>query len=80
MADKKKSGKWGLYEAGDKISRKRKSCPKCGDGVFLAQHRDRLSCGCCGYTESTQAEKTKSPEKQGEEKSEGKKDEAKKKK
>jgi small subunit ribosomal protein S27Ae len=36
---------------GDKIVRQRKSCPKCGDGVFLADHKDRLSCGKCGYTE-----------------------------
>jgi small subunit ribosomal protein S27Ae len=36
---------------GDKISRKRRSCPKCGDGVFLAEHKDRISCGRCGYTE-----------------------------
>ncbi|DAC73307.1 MAG TPA: 30S ribosomal protein S27ae [Thermoplasmata archaeon] len=36
---------------GGKIVRQRKSCPKCGDGVFLADHKDRLSCGKCGYTE-----------------------------
>jgi small subunit ribosomal protein S27Ae len=36
---------------GDKIVRQRKSCPKCGDGVFLADHKDRLSCGKCGYTD-----------------------------
>jgi len=36
---------------GDKIVRQRKSCPKCGDGVFLADHKDRSSCGKCGYTE-----------------------------
>jgi len=36
---------------GDKIVRLRRACPKCGDGVFLAEHKDRLSCGNCGYTE-----------------------------
>ncbi|MCD6108707.1 MAG: 30S ribosomal protein S27ae [Thermoplasmata archaeon] len=36
---------------GDKIVRLRKTCPKCGPGVFLAEHRDRFSCGKCGYTE-----------------------------
>ncbi|MFA5103018.1 MAG: 30S ribosomal protein S27ae [Candidatus Thermoplasmatota archaeon] len=36
---------------GDKIVRQRKSCPKCGEGVFLADHKDRASCGKCGYTE-----------------------------
>jgi small subunit ribosomal protein S27Ae len=36
---------------GNKIVRQRKNCPKCGDGVFLADHKNRLSCGKCGYTE-----------------------------
>jgi len=36
---------------GDRIVRLRRNCPKCGDGVFLAEHKDRLSCGTCGYTE-----------------------------
>ena len=44
---------------GDKIVRLRRNCPKCGDGVFLADHKDRLSCGACGYTEF----KSKKPEK-----------------
>ena len=34
-----------------KIIRKRKFCPRCGPGVFLAEHKDRYSCGKCGYTE-----------------------------
>ncbi len=38
-------------EEGGKIMRQRRHCPKCGDGVFLAQHKDRYSCGNCGYTE-----------------------------
>ena len=36
---------------GDSINRIRKHCPKCGPAVFLADHKDRLSCGKCGYTE-----------------------------
>ena len=36
---------------GDKITRLRRHCPKCGDGFFLADHMNRLSCGNCGYTE-----------------------------
>ncbi len=36
---------------GDRLSRERQSCPKCGPGVFLGKHADRLSCGRCGYTE-----------------------------
>ncbi|MBI4052422.1 MAG: 30S ribosomal protein S27ae [Candidatus Diapherotrites archaeon] len=41
---------------GSKISRK-KDCPKCGAGIFLAEHKDRLSCGKCSYTEWKQAAK-----------------------
>jgi small subunit ribosomal protein S27Ae len=49
---KHKSNKWKLYEiSGEKAKKKNKSCPKCGSGVFLAQHKDRASCGNCGYTE-----------------------------
>lgn len=28
-----------------------KSCPKCGSGVRLADHKDRYSCGKCKYYE-----------------------------
>lgn len=42
----------GIYEIkGDIISRKNKTCPKCGSGTFLAAHKDRWTCGKCGYTE-----------------------------
>ena len=33
-----------------KINRKNQACPKCGKGTFLANHKDRFSCGKCGYT------------------------------
>jgi small subunit ribosomal protein S27Ae len=36
---------------GDKIVRTKKHCPKCGPGVYLGEHKDRISCGKCGYTE-----------------------------
>jgi ubiquitin-small subunit ribosomal protein S27Ae len=35
---------------GDAVTRLRKECPRCGRGVFLAEHKDRLTCGKCGYT------------------------------
>jgi len=28
-----------------------KWCPRCGPGVILAQHKDRITCGKCGYSE-----------------------------
>ena len=43
---------WKVYEAkGGVLSRKTSACPKCGPGVFLGKHKDRKSCGKCGYTE-----------------------------
>ncbi len=60
MADKEKkpkspgNSKRSYYKVeGDRIVRTKRNCPKCGPGVFLAQHEDRLSCGRCGYTEFT---------------------------
>jgi ubiquitin-small subunit ribosomal protein S27Ae len=31
-----------------------KSCPRCGPGIFLADHKTRLYCGKCKYTEFIQ--------------------------
>ena len=50
--DRDKSKRYELYEEGDeKVERLRKSCPRCGPGIFLADHGERLACGKCGYTE-----------------------------
>jgi len=50
--DKKTSAKYKGYEVkGDSLTRKNKSCPKCGAGVFMASHKNRDTCGQCGYTE-----------------------------
>ena len=41
-----------VYEAtSETLKRTRRSCPKCGPGVLLADHKNRLNCGNCGYTE-----------------------------
>ena len=48
--NKSPSKKYSKYKiSGDKIERT-PSCPKCGPGTFLAQHKDRKTCGLCGYT------------------------------
>jgi small subunit ribosomal protein S27Ae len=48
---KQPSKVWELYKIeGGKAVAKLKSCPKCGTGVFLAEHGNRESCGKCGYT------------------------------
>lgn len=56
MAAKKTSrtspSKGSAYDAGPgTVERKKPVCPKCGPGVFMATHKDRVSCGSCGYTE-----------------------------
>ena len=48
----KSSKKYTKYKVENgKVTRTGKTCPKCGAGVFLAEHNDRLSCGRCHYTE-----------------------------
>jgi ubiquitin-small subunit ribosomal protein S27Ae len=33
------------------IERTKRECPRCGKGIFMADHKDRYTCGKCGYTE-----------------------------
>lgn len=55
MSDEKKGpsrSRISLYKVeGDKLTRSAKFCPKCGPGIFLATHKDRITCGKCGYME-----------------------------
>jgi len=49
--NKPSSKKYKFYTiVGEKITKK-KHCPRCGPGVFLADRNDRIHCGKCGYTE-----------------------------
>jgi small subunit ribosomal protein S27Ae len=57
MAKKKKpknkvpSARYKKYKiSGNKIEKER-FCTKCGEGIFLAKHKDRLYCGKCHYVE-----------------------------
>jgi len=36
---------------GEKVTRQRKICSRCGKGVFMGQHKGRFTCGKCGLTE-----------------------------
>jgi len=60
MVDKKvggsSKGEVSVYEfykleGESKIVRTKRDCPRCGRGVFMAEHKDRFSCGKCGFTE-----------------------------
>ena len=47
----KAAAKKASVKKGDAVTAKKPVCPKCGPGVYLATHKDRVSCGKCGYTE-----------------------------
>lgn len=43
---------WNYYEVKEGgVTRKRNPCPRCGPGTFLSEHKNRLYCGRCGYTQ-----------------------------
>jgi ubiquitin-small subunit ribosomal protein S27Ae len=44
----KSTRKADYYQNGQKTKRE---CPKCGLGVFMAEHKDRFHCGKCGFCE-----------------------------
>ncbi len=35
----------------DEVEKDGRFCPRCGSGVFMADHGDRFTCGRCDYTE-----------------------------
>jgi small subunit ribosomal protein S27Ae len=42
---------WTLYKLDDgSVQRLRRECPRCGRGYFMAEHKDRQTCGHCGFT------------------------------
>jgi ubiquitin-small subunit ribosomal protein S27Ae len=65
MADKKKAqkGEVAVYKfykvQGDITIRSKRDCPRCGKGVFMAEHNDRHTCGKCGFTEFSHREQSK---------------------
>ncbi len=48
--EKTKIKKSNMYDTSGELKRKGKFCPKCGAGVFMAEHKDRYTCGKCSYT------------------------------
>ncbi len=54
VKNKTPSKRYEQYEvSGEEVKRKSQFCPKCGAGYFMAKHKDRVSCGKCGYMEKT---------------------------
>jgi ribosomal protein S24E len=55
---KERKGVYVLYKIEkDKISRLRPTCERCGAGYFMANHKDRYTCGHCGFTRYKQIKK-----------------------
>jgi small subunit ribosomal protein S27Ae len=55
---KTEKGVHSLYKIeGDKVTRLRPTCERCGPGYFMAKHEDRYTCGHCGFTRYKQVEK-----------------------
>ena len=65
MADKKVQacGEVTIYKfynvQGDKVTRIKRDCPRCGKGTFMAEHKNRFTCGKCSFTEFTHTESAK---------------------
>jgi len=49
--NKKTSQKWTKFKVEGKTITRSKNCPKCGPGMFLGIHKDRVHCGKCHYVE-----------------------------
>ncbi len=48
---KEEKGIHAIYKVeGDKVTRLRPTCERCGPGYFMGDHQDRYTCGHCGFT------------------------------
>jgi small subunit ribosomal protein S27Ae len=48
---REEKGVHAMYKVeGDKVTRARPTCERCGPGYFMAEHHDRYTCGHCGFT------------------------------
>ena len=45
------SQKWKKYTVSGSTVQRKFACPKCGPGIFMALHKDRVYCGKCHYVE-----------------------------
>jgi small subunit ribosomal protein S27Ae len=48
---KPEKGVHAMYKIeGEKVSRTRPTCERCGPGYFMGDHKGRYTCGHCGFT------------------------------
>lgn len=50
VKNKRPSKRYSKYKVSGSSLERQPTCPRCGPGTFLAQHKDRQTCGACGYT------------------------------
>jgi len=50
VKNKRPSKVWEKYKVEGSGIKRASTCPKCGSGIFLAEHKDRWFCGTCHYT------------------------------
>ncbi|HJJ56387.1 MAG TPA: 30S ribosomal protein S27ae [Methanocorpusculum sp.] len=48
-SSKKRSDLYSVDKDGN-VTTSHTICPKCGPGFFMGEHKDRSTCGKCGYT------------------------------
>ena len=50
-SNRQEKGVHALYLVeGEKVTRLRPTCERCGPGYFMGDHQDRYTCGHCGFT------------------------------
>jgi len=48
---RQEKGVHAMYKVeGEKVTRLRPTCERCGPGYFMGDHKDRYTCGHCGFT------------------------------
>jgi len=48
---KQEKGVHAMYKTeGEKVTRTHPTCERCGPGYFMGDHKDRYTCGHCGFT------------------------------
>lgn len=48
---KEEKGVHVMYKSeGEKVARTHPTCERCGPGYFMGDHKDRYTCGHCGFT------------------------------
>lgn len=50
VKNKRPSKRYSKYKLSEGRVIREAMCPRCGNGTFLAEHKNRQTCGTCHYT------------------------------